>query len=517
MEKRSALAVFMLVLSVNLYAQDLHVYYNLYTDSVWYIKNGKPLEKAGVNKRDYIQLHVIEFNDFLYKLKTEQKEIVKNPEDAEKIRNTMDKIVKGAGSVFSGFKLFPIEQILTSYSPDQEIGYTSGICGNYAVKFGLLDKSRQSMEKIEDMIAELADSVSRISSIVVAGTLSPNYIDELLHSADLPPSEIKILVEEQISMIFGPTFMKKPSLHEALEWGKHLQSLRTSIFLLNGLNQQWEEESQKYCKLLENLEIEGQKSPELLDCLFEYHTVEREIAVLDYSIKLLLTNAMSLSEQASRVTPDQLSAFYRNALELRRHRFEYNETVTPVGKEMDIILKFGIKESNDNDKKSEPAVNVIKAIRIQNHDGFKLFTTAGFGFAAFFSPQKMYSIGENSANESIIVETAADQFVPLATTAVQFCNDRGRPVTLGGQLGIAMPLNSSGGQTQSLNFLAGPCLLIGRDQRVSVSLGLMGGKTARLPNDIQPFQQFNTQNGTRPIPLVSRYELGGYFGVTIGL
>ena len=235
------------------------------------------------------------------------------------------------------------------------------------------------------------------------------------------------------------------------------------------------------------------------------------INIRDGMISGYADDLIKIEEMAASVTPDKLGALYRKTLEVKNHRFEYNQTFKPIGREMDLVLNITPRGSNEE---ADADSYRTRTIRVMNYEGFKYTITPGFCVAGFFTPQKRYSVALNNDNETVIAETDADKFVPLVTTAVQVYNDRGKRVTPGALLGLAVPLTPNGGQSQSLNFVLGPSLVIGRDQRISISLGFMGGKTTRLSEGVTPFQPFDTQNGVRPIPTVERYEFGWYFGIT---
>ncbi|MBK8404429.1 MAG: hypothetical protein IPL25_10190 [Saprospiraceae bacterium] len=52
-------------------AQDLHIYYNLYKDSLWYEKNGKPTKELAVKRGKQIYLHLVEYNNYIYQSEIE--------------------------------------------------------------------------------------------------------------------------------------------------------------------------------------------------------------------------------------------------------------------------------------------------------------------------------------------------------------------------------------------------------------------------------------------------------------
>ena len=61
----------MLLNTAWLYAQDLHVFYDVFEDTVYYQIDGKAVAKAAVKKGQQVILHVLNYNDYIYDLELE--------------------------------------------------------------------------------------------------------------------------------------------------------------------------------------------------------------------------------------------------------------------------------------------------------------------------------------------------------------------------------------------------------------------------------------------------------------
>ena len=513
-------SVLMLSLCTTVTAQDLHVYYDVYRDSVWYIKEGVKAEKPGVHKRDMVQLHVVEFNNYLYNIKTEQKEV---NEETGKF-DMINQIFPASGGVADGFlKNLPLGSIGAGFpglkKADSQ-GFASSFPNDNAPKLDrevAFQSAKENIEKLSAMAEEMQSlflEITDLSKKISAGSLSVDYIDNLLRSPDLPPTEIREMVLEHLELMFGSDFVKQPTLEAALSWSNNIRFLREKSARLNQLKDKWGKEKPDFEKTVRKLsQAVSEMNEEEKKTLADLQNKRDETNIMYLQVSGLTDSLGRVEGIATTVTADKLGALYRKTREVKNHRFEHNETFKPIGREMDIVLTVTIK---DDEAKSDtdPEKYRTKTVRVSNYDGFKYTIASGFSVAGFFTPQKRYSIALRQDDETVIAETEADKFTPLITTAVQVYNDRGKRATPGALLGLAMPLSPNGGQAQSLNFILGPSLVIGRDQRISISLGLMGGKTTRLSEGVMPFQPFDTQNGVRPIPTVDRYEFGWYFGVT---
>jgi hypothetical protein len=512
-------SILMLSLCTSATAQDLHVYYDVFLDSVWFKKDGVSTETPGVRKRDQVHLHVVEFNNYLYNIKTEQKEVT---DESGKI-DLLNSFLPESGSGVDGFlKNLPLGKLGAGFSGmtlTDMLGYISGekdgaSRGDLDLTFKSASEYIERLTVTTEEMHSLSVQISNLSQRISAGTLSVEYIDNLLKSYDLPPSEIKVMAMEHVELMFGSDFVEHPTLEGALSWVNNIQEFREKSARLNQLKDKWDRDKPEFDKTVRKLSLlASEMNEEERKALSDLQNKRDEANLRDLQISSFTDSLGRVEEMAASVTTDKLGALYRKTREVKNHRFEHNEMFKPVGREMDLVLNVTVK----NDKKNsdtDPEVYRTRTVRVTNYEGFKYTITPGFCVAGFFTPQKRYSIALNNDNETIIAETDADKFAPLVTTAVQVYNDRGKRVTPGALLGLAVPLTQNGGQPQSLNFVLGPSLVIGRDQRISISLGLMGGKTTRLSQGVTPFQPFDTQNGVRPIPTIDRYEFGWYFGVT---
>lgn len=65
------MALLMLLNTVWLSAQDLHVFYDVFEDTIYYQMNGKAVPQPAVKKGQQVILHVLNYNDYLYDLELE--------------------------------------------------------------------------------------------------------------------------------------------------------------------------------------------------------------------------------------------------------------------------------------------------------------------------------------------------------------------------------------------------------------------------------------------------------------
>ena len=64
---KNLIIVLFVMLSIPSWSQDVHIYYNVHQDSIWYMKNGKSITNLEIKKDNMVYFHLVEFNNYLYK------------------------------------------------------------------------------------------------------------------------------------------------------------------------------------------------------------------------------------------------------------------------------------------------------------------------------------------------------------------------------------------------------------------------------------------------------------------
>lgn len=498
---------------------DLHIYYDAFRDSVWYVKGGLKTETPVVNKRDLVHLHVVEFNNYLYDIRTLQNEVNQEFGKVQLVNysftdsgSSVDRLLKNVplGVIGTGFSGMTMSEI-PGYSSDEKDFSTSG---KLYSTFKAADEYLERLSALIEDISSLSVEITNLSNRISAGALTAEKIDYLLKRPDLPPSEIRKMVMERIELMFGSDFVENPTLEGALSWANNVKELRERSVRMSQLKEKWCKDKPEFDKTVSALSLlASEMSEEERKRLIYLQNIRDEANVRDLLISRFMDSLGSVEENAYSVTADKLGALYLKIREVKNYSFEYNEIFQPSDKELELKLYFTSKNKNQTGV-DESDIFRVKAIRVVGYKGFTYNFTAGFCVGSFFNRGKKFSVGYNSNQQTIITETNTDNFIPALTTAVQFYFDKNMHFTPGIQLGMATPITKNGSQSQPLNFILGPSLLIGKEQRILVSLGLLGGKNIRLSEGFKPSQLFDSRNGTRAIPTVERFELGWYFGIS---
>ena len=70
---------FFIVAYCSVQSQDLHIFYNVHKDSMWYEKKGRAVNTLHVRKGKKIVVHMVEYNNYIYQSKIESANYATTP------------------------------------------------------------------------------------------------------------------------------------------------------------------------------------------------------------------------------------------------------------------------------------------------------------------------------------------------------------------------------------------------------------------------------------------------------
>jgi hypothetical protein len=167
---------------------------------------------------------------------------------------------------------------------------------------------------------------------------------------------------------------------------------------------------------------------------------------------------------------------------------------------------------NDSLQKKTKQIKVLKtkSFIIPTYGGIKVDASVGIAFGQFFDKPLSY-FKEDSTN--IIVSSELDDFLPIIASFIHFYPSTSGNISVGGTFGVGFPVTGNE-SLQSIFFFLGPTILLGKNDRVVLSAGMMGGRNKSLSKG---FQLGDVVEGPGEIPTISSYELGGFVGISFNL
>lgn len=512
------LSILLLIVVASLTAsgQDYQVFYNLYNDSVTYVKKGMPVNSLRLRKGDKVRVHLTEYNPFVSNVELTVQETT---DDSGGGLTGM----AGFGSLFPG--LPGIGGILGSDS-----GESGGMFPMMSLDLpvltvndsvltlkSLLSKFRgaEQVEKANETVRQIEALFNDIS--VVYNQLMANEralevskialvtVDPLRTQPNIRPSLVKKMCQEYYDAIFQKTAGDEVSLNDLLAWQTLPVQHRTNVDKLKSK----QSELNVKIGMLEGISREL-SNVNVADAMFESYTRNLlDFQVKSKSVKEQLKEITSRTVQVDKLPSTQeIASLQLKLAEVISNDFTYHANIQPTADEVSLGIKLTRKKLDGDE--TEPELLKERNLRMEVRGGLKVKASAGVTFGQFFDQAQSYAV-----NNGVIVADNDGFFTPSITSFLHFHGYRGQKATLGGSFGIGIPLIGGNGDGQSVEFYVGPSLMFGSNQRLVLSMGLKGGRVQRLSKGFSPGDAFDANLGD--IPTKGKYEMGLFLGASFNL
>lgn len=485
--------------------QDVHVYYDVYKNSVTYQVNGEVVEKPLLRKGNQLILHVQNYNDYIYKLKVD----TKDSNYAIGNSGLEGSLMSGGNSnILSQLKGMlgtgtPLEDMLDNSELDSRDGF--GSASTTAMTAEMQDYQSQFktlMEELTDLEEEVRD-INQDIEADIQGYEFKSFMQkeaiELKHNVDLPPNKIKELTMEYIEQILDLDQRKKFELKDLFERQNIQADLKRKI-------EEYETEVGKI-----NRKLQEAKLLRATMLALEYPEAEKakislNVEAVESKAKLLKVTSDTLKNQIPKLSNwniKELASIRYLYEEMQEHQFEKTIVLTPDSDVTDLTITLIPTDSAKTKNLEERKLNPIK---IRSYGGLKVNASVGISFASYFDRPQSYLV----RNGQIIADDL-DAFSPVITSFVHFYGEGKRQTTIGGTFGFGIAL---GGESNGLqNYFLGPSLIMGKSQRVVLTTGVMGGQVARISDG---YEVGDAIEGT-VVPTRNGYELGAFLGVSFNI
>mgnify|MGYP001491051998 CR=1 FL=1 len=217
-----------------------------------------------------------------------------------------------------------------------------------------------------------------------------------------------------------------------------------------------------------------------------------------------LKNLLAGLDESATISIDNLQKIKALYGLLENSVFERTFEYVLDADQADLELKFSPSSLLAEGLSSVP--NSSMKIKLSSSGGFKVNTSVAFTLHKANS-QNFY-IDDNQ----VVRGDSYDEFVPGLGTMLNFYPVLGNNYNVGGSFGISIPLRS---EIKGLNFLLGPSIILGNENRVVISGGLAYSPVNKLTNGITlnaPTRLTSLNNFVTSI-----YKPGVYFSVSFNI
>lgn len=506
----------LLFLATTLFSQDLHIYYDAFTDSVYYMQNGKTVDRPVARKGSNVMMHIQNYNNFLYNVsvKTDAGKVPVaqgGSFDLTKLLSggSMNELFIGAGTPFKSPGL-----------PDLILPEGSGAVGDAKAeeRKNLISELKTLRENLNTTYTEMRSlniEISKIQGTVQTAleaqqiqSFVADELQQLRYNPRLEPRQIKKLSQEYMRRIFDEEDPNQLDLSQVLQKsdaGGELRNLKTEY------TKKVDEFSEKVGLMQTYLMAIGDSKYNFensgIGTLRE--KTEANTATASNNLETYRKNITELDSKLSNVKSldvKTLAQLRTDYLIVMDNAFSTTYRHSATADNLNLQLEF---TPIDSAKTKGVSTKLVTPIALEVYGGLRINASLGLGFGQFFDrPQSFY------VRDSLIGSSDKDAFNPYLTSFVHFYRQSRGAVSLGGSFGVGIPL---GGETglDKLAFFLGPSLILGRGERVVLSTGLLGGKVDQLVNGYEVGDSFDRDSGE--LDTESRYQMGFYVGISFNL
>jgi len=521
MLRKTLFALLLFLVLGSLSAQDLHVYYNVFRDSVYYVQDGKSTNKPSVRKGSEVLLHVENYNNYLYDLsvEVEKEEIPIASSSSASILSQiggggampLNFLFKGGDQMMGAFKFLPP---LSGNDLQEGSGFVKSEAEKVRQeKVARLRKLEAEFGKAKETLFtldnELKTMQDQVQQKLVAQRLQAFAVEEVNNirfNPRLEPTQIKRMSSEYMERIFQEKDPNKIDLNQVLKIADTQTELPKTI-------QEYRKKADRYannaltCDLLMT-EFNKFDFPE--SNLDEFRTsAEAFVAAAKIKSQSHQENANMLEASIpdlQTLDPRTLSELRTTYIELNNNHFSKTYHHTATGEKLNLKLKLTPLDSLQH--QGMKTID-LTPVAVNVYGGMRVRASIGLNFGRFFNRPQSFFI-----RDSILQSGDQDAFLPVMTSFIHFYAPSRKAITVAGSFGVGFPLGG-GENLQSISFFLGPSLLFGNSERIVLNAGIMGGKVERLSQGYKLGDYYTSDANLAPTASV--YELGYYLGVSFNL
>lgn len=486
-------------------AQDVHIYYDVFKDSITYQVNGQVVERPLLKKGNQLILHVQNYNDYIYKLKVDTKDTNYTIGNAGMEGSLMSGGNTGVLSQLKGMlgTGTPLENMIDNSETGIRDGF--GTESTAVMTSQMRDYQSQfqtAMSELTTLEKEVRDIDQDIEADVQGYEFNSFMQKEaisLRNNVDLPPNKIKELTMEYVEQILDLDKRKKFDLKDLFERQNLQADLKSKV-------EEYETEVGKMDRKLKEVQLLRATMLAL-----EYPEVEKakislNVEAVEAKTKTLNVKVDTLKKQIPKLSNwniKELASIRYLYEEMKEHQFEKTIILTPETDMSDLTITL---IPTDSAKAKNLVERKLNPIKIQTYGGLKVNASVGISFASYFERPQNYLV-----RDGIIIGDDLDAFSPVITSFVHFYGEGKKQTTVGGTFGFGVSL---GGENSGLqNYFLGPSLIMGKSQRVVLTTGVMGGQVNRISSGYNVGDALEGET----VPTRSGYELGAFFGVSFNI
>ncbi|MDX6184086.1 hypothetical protein SGQ44_18135 [Flavobacterium sp. Fl-77] len=228
-------------------------------------------------------------------------------------------------------------------------------------------------------------------------------------------------------------------------------------------------------------------------------------------IDLLMDNAKKIKLKGELINFEKLAQQVQRVIHLLEKNETYEYISAPIQPKndmatFDVVIKAKIKDIEvDNSRSFTHSVSVKGGTRIDFSIGLA---------ASYFSNTNVYEIYTINGQNKIGLKSK-NLTVPSLVTMISMTNRTTKYGAIGGSAGLGIDTNN--GKIQLSNFFIGPTLILGKYDRIMLTVGAAIRNVGKLKNGYVINDTIITQSSDITTVLSDNYKVGFFIGLTYNL
>ncbi len=502
-------------------AQDLHIYYDMQTQTPRYMLGDTlKIDRPYVRQGNSVVLHLENYNNYLYDVVIKdqvQQFNIPSSTSAGSLTSIFPTLGKGAtdftslvGNRQGGPQDFDFvirtDEKEGALKPYETLGITPT---QYNQLNDLMVQYEAAYQEVQGIDQEMSEKRSEVQSLVDAYQINAfvmQEINNIKHDPALPPAKIKAMTQDYMRKVLNVQSNSDINLDTLLRRGNTRQQLSGKLEEVRKTHQQYRRAVAKMEGVRETVTMSfgnnpGVRTRFVQPILESYNQIEgQQNEYVAFEDKLL-----ELITQMPEADVLKLATLWREYEALQANDFVKDHRVVARGDQMTFEITFN---PNDSAERNVPALQMAP-IEIPVAGSFKANASIGVSFGQFFERPQSYFIRDQR-----IRAEDADSFYPVISSFFHFYGQSKGSTSLGGAFGIGLPITGSNAG-QSASFFLGPSLIIGRAERLVLSGGLMGAQVERLAQGYEIGDLLITE--VNIVPTKDVYEMGYFLGLSFNI
>ncbi len=499
-----------LCFAIKLESQELHVYYNVFKDSMWYLKGGKEIDNPVVKKGNKITVHLVNYNNYIYSSNFEVRQLKQSPSfDGNQYgTNSLDFTEMLAG--FNQNSAPQVQLLNTSLfgsifkvlSSSQQTGASRGAFMNMGEFNTKLETLNNEAENINEII-KIINKRKRLKSVIDVGNFD---IRNLKLNPNIDPEAMKEFVLSYYKDALQLDHSGTISNDNLQLINEQLQQIGQLQLILNENLQNYQEGIKDLVKSIRLLKKMDQSNSEMIQSISK---LEQKEAVLLAETSLIQND---LSNQGIIDYYQLLLNMYMNYLEIKNNTFTQIYQIKAESEyvlfNLNLVLNDTLNIQNAPISGRKAKSKTVQFV-IRTYGDILIGTSIGLSVSKFVSTPLKYFVSNGT-----IASQTLDTYYPMFSSLINISYKFNYPVIPSFSLGAGVPF-SSDDQTSGLNYFIGAGLFFGRSTKFHLSGGFVFTKVNVLLNGLKVGDPINIGDGL--IPLEKKFTQGYYLGLSFNL